>query len=298
MITIKDILDKYHNQIDCLDLEILIANSLGKTREFVLIHPEHKPTKSQISKLESQISRRAQGEPVAYIVGHKEFYGLDFEVNKHTLVPRPETELMVEQVLSSVINHHDKINVIDVGTGSGNIIISIANLDSRLRGNDKIEFYAIDISEDALKIAKQNAKQNGVGGKIKFLHGSLLEPILKKCSMLHDPCSMIITANLPYLSKEVYDSTPVDVKKFEPKTALYSPEAGLQHYRKLLEQVKNQVIGHQSSVILFLEFSPEQKTSLSKLIKSILPQAEISFTKDLAGKWRICKVTIHTSPSP
>ena len=295
--TIGEIKKLYSLKLDYIDVELLLMNSLNKTREFVLTYPEFELNEFQIKNFKLKISRRMRGEPIAYITGHKEFYGLDFEVNKHTLVPRPETELMVEQVLHETygIKHEtNTVCVIDVGTGSGCIIISVAN-SSEKDTSYKIpdtRYYAIDISKEALKIAKKNAKTHELTDKIKFLHGNLLEPILK-CSMIHASCSMIITANLPYLSKDIYNSAPIDVKKFEPKSALYSPEQGLQHYRKLLKQIK-EILDSCSMfhVSCFFEISPEQKRSLTKIIKSVFSEADTSFTKDLAGKWRICKIVI------
>ncbi|KKQ06774.1 MAG: Release factor glutamine methyltransferase [Candidatus Moranbacteria bacterium GW2011_GWE1_36_7] len=304
MLTIREITKIYKNKIDFLDLEILIANSLKKTREFVLTYPEQTITRLQETKIKKDISRRMKGEPIAYIVGHKEFYGLDFIVNKHTLVPRPETEMIVELVTSnqqSVIskNSNAKNIIIDIGTGSGNIIISIAktlatSYELPVTG---YSFFATDISKEALKIAKKNAKLIGVDKKIKFLHGDLLKPLLKAKKLM--PNKLIITANLPYLSKEIYQSAPIDVKKFEPKSALYSAEAGLAHYGKLLQQIQKLLAAsYELRVTIFLEISPEQKQPLMKLIKNILPKARMEFKKDLAGKWRICKVTINVSPSP
>lgn len=298
--TIQDLTSKYRGRIDYLDMEILIAHSLGKTREFVLMYPEYSITKIQNTKINKYIRRRMSGEPIAYILKHKEFFGLDFIVNKDTLVPRPETELMVEQALSSVIRHQasdEKITVIDVGTGSGCIITALAH-GTKDNGHT---FFATDISKGALRIAKKNAKIHSLDKKIKFLHGSLLSPLIENCKFLPQDypvgekivnSRMIILANLPYLSKEIYSSAPVDVKKFEPKSALYSPEQGLQYYRKLLEQIKELLISNDElQITAFFEISPEQKTSLTKIIKVIFPFAKIEFSKDLAGKWRICKIT-------
>lgn len=320
MTNIQNIFNNYKHSLDYFDLELIIADSLGKTREFVLTYPNQTITKAQETKIKKNVSRRVKGEPIAYILGHKEFYGLDFIVNEHTLVPRPETELLVELVTQNVERETQGVTFVDVGTGSGNIIISIANeleknktkecpseLGSESQNNttsnistkipdqvrnDRINYLAIDISKEALKIAKKNAKLNGVDKKIKFLHGSLIDPILNETKKLM-PEKLIITANLPYLSKEIYNSAPIDVKKFEPKSALYSPEDGLQHYRKLLQQIRTltESCGLQA-VSCFLEISPEQKIPLTKTIKQILPKATIEFKKDLAGKWRMCVVKI------
>ena len=335
MQTISKIISNYKDKIDYLDIELIIAHSLGKTREFVLMSPEFEITSHQSTVISQLLRRRIQSEPIAHILGHKEFYGLDFIVNKYTLVPRPETEMMVEDVralLRSMLRNN--VTIIDVGTGSGCIVVSIThelqknnttNCHPELRAmphgcrvsgsrdasapsemlkqvqHDKIKYYAIDISTRALKIAKKNARLNGVEKKINFLQGNLLSPFLQanyynrhsgflqKARM----SSLIITANLPYLSKEIYNSAPVDVKKYEPKSALYSAKDGLDHYERLLKQIEKISIKHQaSSITCLLEISPEQKVPITKLIKSILPCAKIEFSKDLAGKWRLCKINV------
>ncbi len=318
---IQEIIKKNNGRIDIFDLELIVAYSLKKTREFVLMHPEKKITKKQETITKKLIERRMKGEPVAYIIGHKEFYGLDFMVNKNTLIPRPETEQITDSVINEqrTKNNKNKTCIIDIGTGSGNIIISIAH---ELEKNTKYpatsgprqgggktpdtKYYAIDISKNALTIAKKNAKNHGVDKKIIFLNGDLLSPLIRNCELEIRNSTMIIVGNLPYLSDKIYKSAPVDVKKYEPKSALYSANAGLAHYEKLLKQIKNISKSHKlpastrgdsssmrggETISCFLEFSPEQKQTLEKLIRNILPQAKIFFAKDLAGKWRICKIT-------
>lgn len=300
MDSILQIKQQYSNKLVSLDLDLLIAAAINKPREFVLAHPEYILTKSQVSSLRSQISRRIKGEPIAYILGKKEFYGLEFKVNKHTLIPRPETETLVELASHSIqhktYNKKEELTVVDIGTGSGNIIVSIVNtLDSpayrqagRLRGNDKIKFFGIDISKKALQVAKQNVKKHKVDKKIKFLHGNLLEPFIKKSFVRHS--SFIILANLPYLSSKIYSKVSDDIKKYEPKSALYSPKEGLHHYEKLFKQIKNNC--SMLHVVCFMEISPEQKNKLEKLVKKYFPKAKIAFYKDLAKRWRICKIEL------
>lgn len=285
--TIGSLLKKYQGKIDFLDLELIIAHIIKKNREFVLSHPEYKLVKNEKLKVKSYLSRRMKHEPLAYILGEKEFFGLKFKVNKNTLIPRPETELIVERVIDNLqsLNKNKKITIVDIGTGSGNIIISIA---SQLKN---FELFGIDTSRKALIVARHNAKFHKLENKIKFLHGNLLEPLAKKCSMFHVPCSMIIVANLPYLSPKIYASCSQDIKKYEPKTALISQKEGLAHYENLLRQIfKYRVssIGYQ----VFLEISPEQKNKISKLIKQYFPKSKIIFHKDLAGRWRICELEI------
>src|SRR4030042_3986448 len=129
MSSIQYLLKKYAAEIDSLDIELIIARSLKKSREFVLAHPEYKLSEYQVSSIKYYISQRIKHKPLAYILGEKEFYGLKFEVSKNVLIPRPETEILVEHVISnlkSVIRKNKKIIIADIGTGSGNIIISLA----------------------------------------------------------------------------------------------------------------------------------------------------------------------------
>ncbi len=294
MISISEIQKIYKGQIDYLDIELIIAHSLKKTREFVLMHPEYLITSRQQSMINELIKRRVASEPIAYIVRHKEFYGLNFIVNKNTLIPRPETEQLVESAISEQRTINNKNTYIfDIGTGSGNIIISIAHeLEKNIKYKiQKTKYYAIDISNKTLAVAKKNAKNHGLHKKIKFLCGKLLLPL--KNLLFIDHCSLVIVANLPYLSKEIYVSAPVDVKRYEPKSALYSGNGGLAHYEKLLKQLQKISTSRKlKTVSCFLEISPEQKQSIAKLIKNIFPFAKITFLKDLGGKWRVCKINL------
>lgn len=282
--TIKELRLKYSGKIDPLDLEILISFVIKKSREFILAHPDKSVTGNQQLAIGKLIKRRIANEPIAYITGHKEFYGLDFKVNKHTLIPRPETELIVDLLRSMLRNKlHNNIAVVDIGTGSGNILISIAK-------NLKVEkYFGIDISKDALKMAKKNAKNHKVYKKIEFLEGNLLSPISKKLMKIKAN-KLILIANLPYLSEEIYKSSPDNVKKYEPKTALYSDNYGLSHYEELLKQISSLATHYGTQVTILLEISPEQKEKLEKIIKKLLPNFKIKFHKDLAHKWRVCEI--------
>ena len=297
--TIGDITKEYAKAVEIYDLQLLLSHTLQKSREFVLAHPEYILGKSQISSLRSGLNRRIKGEPIAYILGHKEFYGLDFVVNKHTLVPRPETELMVDFTIKELRSKLRNTTIVDVGTGSGNIIISIAKaIESFKFPVSSFKFIGIDISKEALAVAKKNARVHDVDKKINFLHDNFLSPLLKPASFKLKTENFIVIANLPYLSKEIYESAPHDVKDFEPKSALYSPSAGLSHYKKLLQQLEQfLVVSCKLSVVCYFEISPEQKTALLPVVKNILPDAKIKFHKDLAGKWRVCTIRITQMPS-
>jgi release factor glutamine methyltransferase len=314
MKTLAEIRKKYQGKLDSLDLELIVADIIKKSREFVLTYPEYKITSTRNSQLTTLIERRIKREPIAYILGHKEFFGLDFKVDKNTLIPRPETELLVELAIHLVTHNPQPTTIIDVGTGSGNIIISLVKnlLRSELRPacNDVAtsgrvtgyEFIGIDISKKTLNIAKKNAKTHKIDKKIKFLRGNLLEPLIKSSRLMANS-SLIVIANLPYLSSKIYSSAPIDVKKYEPKSALLSGTDGLNHYKKLFKQLKKIVTSYDPPATMlqlraglrvtsFLEISPEQKPALQKIIKSSFSKAEFEFKKDLAGKWRICIIHI------
>lgn len=295
MPTINDLQKRYYKRIAPLDLELLFSFVLKKPREFILAHPEHIIPETLNSKIAALIKRRMKGEPIAYILGEKEFYGLDFKVDQNTLIPRPETELIVELALERVRKLVRKrlrtINIVDIGTGSGNIIISLAyNMEHGTYNNLKL--YGLDISSKALAIAEENAKKYKLGKKIKFFHGDLLNPIPKSYKLKAK--SWIILANLPYLSSQIYASAPKDVRDYEPKSALFSPQKGLKHYKDLLKQIKGFVMDNVPRITLFLEISPEQKPLVHEMAKQILPSAKVTFFKDLARRWRVCKVEIQS----
>ncbi len=243
-----------------LDAELLLSFVIKKPREYILAHPEIKLTKRQFEKYNNLIKQRAKQVPIAYLTKQKEFYGQKFYVDERVLVPRPETEIIVDEVLchceeSRALgtawqskNSKDSFsaswriamtNIIDIGTGSGCIIITLAK---ELDGQKNIKFFATDISKDALTVARKNARLHGVNKKINFLDENLLKPILSFPDLIGESRNstniknIIITANLPYL-------TPAEIKnspsiKHEPKLALVAGKDGLKYYRELAKQVK------------------------------------------------------------
>jgi release factor glutamine methyltransferase len=297
MISISDFKKKYSKKINSLDLELLIAAAINQPREFVLTYPEYKIPATCNLKLEAFLRKRLKNEPIAYILGQKEFYGLEFKVDKNTLIPRPETEQLVELVSRNMKhgtwnNKKNKLMVADIGTGSGNIIISLVkNLMNSSFVVSRSSFYAIDISSKALAVAQQNAKFHRVNKKINFLKGNLLEPLIKKCLMSHVSCSMIIVANLPYLSSKIYSKVSLDIKNYEPKIALYSPEAGLAHYKEFFKQLKTLRVSN-CKLQIFLEISPEQKNQLKKVLQITFPNIHPTFFKDLSGKFRVIQIEL------
>lgn len=277
------------------DFFVLLAHVTGKTREYLIAHPEYSLSSSDLEKFLSLATRRQAHEPVAYLTGHKEFYGLDFTVTRATLIPRPETELVVEQVLHEISSLRipteaetpKKIAIADIGTGSGNIIISLTkNILSKSEiQKAKFSFFASDISSEALTVAQANAERHNVDHFITFSRGNLLEPIREKLIMSD---MLIIIANLPYLSQEIYTSSASDVQDYEPRSALVSDEQGLAHILSLFKQVSDLKPPH--SMILWLEISPEQESLLREKVSIIFPQTTFTFHRDLAEKYRFLEI--------
>ncbi len=279
--TVRQILR--NSTLSPLDLEILLSYVLKKTRERILAHPEKKLSKPQLRKFNSLLQRRKRDEPIAHLTGQKEFYGLGLFVDRNVLIPRPETELLIETALKNI----QVDEIFDIGTGSGNIIISIAkNIRAAVR--NKINFSAVDISDKALAIAKKNARKHRVDRSIKFIRSDLLEFINVKKIVFRKNILMI--ANLPYVSPALYKKHRKGLR-FEPKNALLSQKNGLGHYIRLIKQIlgiRAEING--AKIRLLLEISPEQKRPLQKIIKEILPKSKIYFQRDLAGKWRMADI--------
>ncbi len=277
---IKQALKNYSKKINKyssspqLDAEILLAFILKTNKEYLYAHSEEKLTPRQINKFHELIKKRIKGEPVAYLINSQKFYGLDFYVNKTVLIPRPETELLVNEALSYIKQH--KVNSLaDIGTGSGAVIISIA------KNTNLKNYFGTDICKRALKVADLNTKNLGAKTKIKFLQGDLLLPLKNKKID-------IITANLPYLDdkeKNLLPSSDTRSLKFEPKKALYGGPHGLKFFRSFFFQLENLKLKPKA---IFLEIGYNQ----AKEIKKLAPKGyKIKIKKDLCGFDRVFGLT-------
>lgn len=265
-----------------LDSEVLLAFVLKKPKEFLYTYPEKKLTSRQARRLRILINKRAKFEPVAYLINNKEFYGFNFYVDKNVLIPRPESELLIDEVLEVLIfrqARNDKIKkkeitIADIGTGSGCLIIALAKILNTI--SHAISYIATDISKSALKVAKLNTKRHQV--KIRFLKGDLLKPLTnKKTSPEFYQRIDIIIANLPYLDNKYLKNKG---SKYEPKVALDGGKDGTDLYKKLFIQLKEYKT---KPKIIILEINPKQLSKIKKMIKFYLPKAEIKIKKDLAG---------------
>jgi release factor glutamine methyltransferase len=262
-----------------LDAQVLLSHTLNVERSALYAYPERTLTTEQEQQFLALIERRSHGEPVAYLTGHKEFYGLDFLVDKRVLIPRPETELLVEaalKVCQQKLAAGRTPIVADIGTGSGIIPVTLAVLEPRLP-----YLYASDISADALEVAYLNCQRHHVEDRVRLLHGNLLAP-------LPEPVD-ILTANLPYVGTGEMDDLPPDVRAYEPRLALFSGPDGLDLLHCFFTELHESRKLVQGAVVL-LEIGYRQREPLTSLLHEIWPQATISFTKDYADWDRVLQV--------
>jgi release factor glutamine methyltransferase len=281
------------------ETEILMAFLLGKEKEFILTHPEFVISLNVYKKFKELEKKRLAGWSIAVLIGHKEFYGLDFYVDKNVLVPRPETEMMVEEILHITKEKPNNLMLIDLGTGSGAIIISLAGEIKRIFPTQyqKIIFRAVDISASALNIAKKNAILNKQNKKIKFLSGNLLEPLINKDNfnnLLNR--ELIIAANLPYLTPAQVNISP-SIKK-EPRVALVAGSDGLKYYRELFKQIIeikknfNPNININQPITILCEIDPSQAKPIKLLVEKYFPLSKMEIKKDLANRNRLAIIKI------
>ena len=230
-----------------LDSEILLSKILKKTREDILINLDQKINSKDISAYKEYLQRRSNNEPIAYILGEKEFWSKIFYVNTSTLIPRPETELLVDKILK--IYKEKKISILDIGTGSGCIIISLL---SGLKNSNGI---GIDISKNAIFTAKKNAIKYKLTKRVKFFNKSLNNIFSKKFDL--------IVSNPPYVDSKDIKNLSDDIKRFEPRIALDGGNDGLDLIKKVIYKSKNIL---KIKGMLALEIGNEQIKKVSKIL--------------------------------
>jgi len=288
MTTIKDALEHAMSTLaqadqpaPRLDAQVLLGHVLNVDRARLYAYPEHLLTPQQEEQFHLLLERRKRGEPVAYLVGHKEFFGLDFHVDKRVLIPRPETELLVEVALNSIRAMLDAGHaplVADIGTGSGAIPITLAVQEPRLP-----YLYATDISAEALEVARINCQRHSVEQRVRLLHGDLLSP-------LPEPVD-VLTANLPYVGTGEMDMLAPDVRAYEPHLALFSGSQGLDLlYRFFTEAQQSAKL--KEHALLLLEIGYQQREPLKRLLSELWPQAAVTFAKDFSGWDRLLKIIL------
>ncbi len=261
--------------------ELLIAFLLKKRREEISTHLEIKLNWFQIRKFKHLSKKRLDNWPLAYLIKQAPFYKSRFIVSRNVLVPRPETELLLEQALKSSIENDRAKTIIDIGTGSGAIIISLAQELKRIKPAlfKTSNFIALDISRSALKIAQQNIRQHQLENKIKLVHSNLLTNINK---LIINQSALIVMANLPYLTIKQIKESP-SIQK-EPKIALDGGPRGLRYYQQLWEQLAK--LEYQDLSCL-CEIEPGQKQEIELIIKKQFDHPQLKFYPDLKNNLRL-----------
>ena len=258
-----------------LDAQVILAHVLEVDRSWLFAHHEYTLSADQANAYTELIARRMAHEPVAYLIGRKEFYGLDFQVDGRVLIPRPETELLVDAGLGCVNEQaQGHCLVADVGTGSGAIALAVA------ANAPPVKVYAIDLSEDALAVAQSNVDRLDERKQVQLLHGDLLAPLPEAVD--------IIVANLPYISSTVYPKLEAGVRDYEPKLALEAGSEGLDAIARLLQQAPRYL---RPEGAIFLEISYDQGEAVMALAKRILPHAySIALRQDYHGRDRLVTI--------
>lgn len=263
-----------------LSAELLMTEVLGCKRIELTLDRNRILTDTEISAIRSLVDRRAQGEPVAYIVGRREFYGLDFAVTPDTLIPRPETEHIIEEV-EQMFNNSDSFHFADLGTGSGILAVTLAKLFPNATG------VAVDMSEGALAVAKENAIAHGVDERIDFLCGDFTQPLFP------DQSFDLVVSNPPYVTRVDYDNASHEVTAYEPETALISGDDGLNHIRSMLPRVSSMLL---PTAPFLMEIGYQQAEAIIDIVSSRFPEFKgITMKKDLSGHDRI--VVLHKGDS-
>jgi release factor glutamine methyltransferase len=262
--TVADILNKYAQ----IEIDLLLGQVLKKSKEFLYLHPDIKLAPLQQQKLTSLVQKRKKGVPIAYLLGFKYFYGLLFKVTKDVLIPRPESEWLIDES-RKIIGRRRNMKIIDVGTGSGCLAISLAKY-------SPAQIQASDVSVKALAMAKQNAKS--LNADVQFFKRSLLSGDKNRYDL--------IIANLPYVPAKAYEKFH-DNLKYEPKLALVDGQGDMFLIRQLIDQLDQHLKKNGTTL---LEIDPSFAKPLQTYIKSVLPQKKVLIVSDINNLSRFIKI--------
>jgi release factor glutamine methyltransferase len=285
-----------------LDAELLLAHALGVERTTILAHPDGAVGPGAAARLRDSVDRRAAGEPVAYIRGLKEFHGLAFAVDARALIPRPETEVLVDLALGSIGERLGRaprppgtppLVVADVGTGSGAIAVALAVALRRRGMLGEVEIVASDASDEAADLARENAVAQAVGDRVAVMPADLLPPPGRPAGLLVVPARFdVVCANLPYIPSSIVPELPV-AASFEPRMALDGGPDGLDVIRRLLAVLSERVA---ADGVALLEIGDEQGPALRAAAAERLPGWVVRIEPDLAGRPRVAVLEAPLDP--
>jgi release factor glutamine methyltransferase len=277
--TVSQILEEAHNLLGAdklLDAEMALVHALGVDRVFLIVNKDLEVEEAALKVFQNYLKRLSEGEPISYILNHREFYGLDFFVDKRVLVPRQETEEIVDRAVAyfrANTRGKKEYKILDVGTGSGNIAISI------VKTLDDMPIYAdaVDISDEAVEVGRLNATQLNVEDKVDIFQSNLLENIED------DKHYDVIVANLPYIGRKEHNFVESNVEKYEPGVALFGGEKGIELYEDLFLDIVSKNIGFD---LMLGEFGFSQAGIIRELLDKYFEKQYI-IVNDLAGIERI-----------
>lgn len=254
-----------------LDAEVLLAHVLGQDRAWLYQYPQAHPEPAALNRLAELLNRRQQREPVAYLTGHKEFFGLEFEVNPSVLIPRPETELLVETALQLAQGRFCP-SIVDVGTGSGCIAVALA------RHLPAARIWAVDISCQALAVARRNVRRHTAAGRVNLVQADLLQPVTGPFD--------VIASNPPYVSPDELGAGTMqpEVARYEPRLALDGGNEGLAVIDRLLAQARTKL---KPGGQVLVEIGAAQGQAALRLARAYFPGAKVELKQDLAGLDRL-----------
>ncbi len=257
-----------------LTAEVVLAHALDVTRTQLLAQLDGLLAPDQLARVEGDLDRLVNGEPLAYVVGHREFYDVDLLTDQRALIPRPETECLIEHALKVFADHPVPL-IADIGTGCGAIAVTLA------KHLPRAKIIATDLSPEALNLARENAQRLGVAARIEFRVGSLLEPITETLDLL--------AANLPYIDDKDWPYLAKTIRGHEPKMAFLGGPDGLDLMRGLLRDAPR--VTHLDSVIL-LEIGAYQGDAVTEIARQHFPRAYIEIKPDYAGLDRLAVVEV------
>jgi len=251
-----------------LSAEMLMSEVLGKQRIQLYTDFEEVVPKSNLDKLHSLVKRAAAHEPVAHLIGRTEFYSLEIQVNEHTLIPRPETEQLVEKAIDFLRTRKNKQTVLDLCTGSGCIAVAIA------KNFPAADIIATDICESALQVAAKNIEKYQLADQVKLLQGNLFDPVIPQ---LDTSAFDLIVSNPPYISTDEFEKLDKNVKDYEPKLALLAGEQGLDVYHKIAAQLDQFL---KPDAALIMEIGYEQGPTVKQMLQNLNCFSEVKIEKD------------------
>jgi release factor glutamine methyltransferase len=275
-----------------LAAELLLMHVLGRDRAWLYAHPEYLLTPEGGETYSGLLQRRAVGEPTQYLTGKQEFWGLDLEVTPAVLIPRPETEHVIEVALERLGEERGikidmrtgaptpALRIADVGTGSGCIAVALAH------ELPHAKIFATDISAEALAVAQRNAARHGVAGRIEFICTDLLDELRERQRTANDESQVfdLIVSNPPYVAANEADQLPREVRDHEPAAALFGGPTGIEMYGRLIEEAGELLAARG---VLVLELGYNCADGVRAILSSQRVWANISITKDLAGIPRV-----------